>query len=216
MNAKGESTAPPVERQFTLKVKNNTLLFRTSSYRAERGSVLHSGIYNRELTSSLVAGGLLLAVAIAAVFAGVPVTWLHFALAAAAFVGLFIFFRVYVFFEDFLEVTIRRDKGSITIFRKGLRSFRRTEPLREVTGIIKGFTVIAPENPDGIKFVEKVALQHGTVIPGFGEVREYHTVNVEFRGGDTVMVFSTRERADAEEVLAAMRKFTEGMLAKED
>jgi hypothetical protein len=216
MNAGGGSAAPEVERQFTLKVKNNTLLFRTSSYRAERGSVLHSGIYNRELTSSLVAGGLLVAVAIAVVLAGMSVTGYHFALAAAAFVGLFIFFRVYVFFEDFLEVIIRRDKGHISVFRKGFRSLRRAAPLREVTGIRKGFTVIAPENPDGIKFVEKVALQHGTVIPGFGEVREYHTVNVEFSGGDTVMVFSTVEKADADEVLAAMRRFTEGRLAKED
>jgi len=193
--------------EYTLNKKKDVLVFRTSSYKAEAGSFLHSGIYNRELTSSLVAGGVLIALAIAVIAKGVKVANWHYLLAVGLFAGLFIFFRMMVFYEDYLETTINRKRGYISIFRKGFLSKRRVVPFAEMEGFRRGYTAIAPENPDGIAFVEKVALQHGTVIPGFGEVKEFYTVNVELRDGETVMVFSSRDSAQARLVLEELRQF---------
>lgn len=193
--------------EYTLDKRKNVLVLRTSSYRAEAGSFLHSGIYNRELTASLAAGGALIALAIALIAKGVKVASWHYLLAAGLFVGLFIFFRMMVFYEDYLETTIHGRKGCISIFRKGFLSKKRTVPFADVEGFRRGYTAIAPENPDGIAFVEKVALQHGTVIPGFGEVKEFYTVNVELRGGETIMVFSSPDSAQARLVQEELRQF---------
>jgi hypothetical protein len=43
-------------KTYQLDIKDNILIFRTTFFKAEKGSVLHSGIYNRELASSLLAG----------------------------------------------------------------------------------------------------------------------------------------------------------------
>lgn len=193
--------------EYTLNRKENVLVLRTTSYKAEPGSVLHSGIYNRELTSSLAAGGVLIALAIAVIAKGVHVASWHYLVAAGLFVGLFMFFRMLVFYEDYLETTIHRGKGYVSVFRKGFISKTRTVPLAEVEGFRRGYTAFAPENPDGIAFVEKVALQHGTVIPGFGEVKEFYTVNLELKDGETIMVFSTRDSAQARLVLEELRQF---------
>jgi hypothetical protein len=204
------------ERDYTLGIKKDRLVFRSTSFRAERGSVLHSGIYNRELTSSLAAGGLVAALSVALFYAGVDSTPLHLAGYALLFVVLFVLLRVYVFYEEFLETVIDKGEKTLSVFRKGLPSEKSAVPLSELAGIRKGYTAIVPENPDGVRFVEKIALQHGTVIPGFGDVKEYHTVNLEFRDGDTLMVFSTEDDATAEEVLGIMRKFTGGERAPSD
>ncbi|MDI6728785.1 MAG: hypothetical protein QMD44_07690, partial [Thermodesulfovibrionales bacterium] len=79
-------------KAYQINIKDNMLIFRTSSFRAEKGSVLHSGIYNRELASSLAAGALvmLLGFFFAASF---KITTVHFVVALLLFVIFFIVFR---------------------------------------------------------------------------------------------------------------------------
>jgi hypothetical protein len=204
------------EQSYTLNIKRDRLMFRSTSFRAERGSVLHSGIYSRELASSLVAGGLVALLSVVLFYADVESTSLHIGGYAVLFVVLFVLLRVYVFYEEFLETVIDKGEKTLTVFRKGLPSEKTTVPLAELAGIRKGYTAIAPENPDGVRFVEKIALQHGTAIPGFGELKEYHTVNLEFSDGDTLMVFSTENAATAEEVLGLMNKFVGVQSAQAD
>ena len=204
------------EQDYTLSIKKDKLIFRSTSFRAERGSVLHSGIYNRELTASLAAGGLVAALSVGLFSAGVESRPLFIGGYAVLFVVLFVLLRLFVFYEEFLETVIDKGEETLSVFRKGLPSERSEVPLSELAGIRKGYTAIVPENPDGVKFVEKIALQHGTVIPGFGDLKEYHTVNLELRNGDTLMVFSSEDDATAEEVLGIMRKFTGGERAQAD
>ncbi len=204
------------KREYTINIKNSKLVFRTSSYRAEKGSMLHSGIYNREFTSSIVAGAVLMAIALAATLGGMKITPVHYVFAGALFIALFILFRVYVFFESYLQAVIDKSRGELSIYIKGVISRKFRAPLSELTGIRKGYTVIAPENVDGIRVVEKIALQHGMVIPGFGEVKQYHTVNFEFRNGETPMVFSSEDAAQVEEALEIMNRFVGGSIAQED
>jgi hypothetical protein len=66
---------------------------------------------------------------------------------------------------------------------------------------------VTPENPDGIRLVEQVALQHGTVIPGFGKTSEFYTVEMEFKNGKRITIFSSEEPSMAEDVRAKLSGF---------
>jgi hypothetical protein len=204
------------KREYTINIKNSKLVFMTTSYRAEKGSVLHAGIYNREFASSVASGAVLMALAITAILRGIAIAPVHYVFAGALFIALFILFRVYVFFESRLQAIIDKSRGELSIYIKGVISRKFSAPLSELAGIRKGYTVIAPENVDGVRVVEKIALQHGTVIPGFGEVKQYHTVNFEFRNGETPMVFSSEDAAQVEEALEIMNRFVGGSIAQED
>ena len=41
------------DRPYRIKISEGKMIFQTASYKAEKGSVLHSGIYNSEMTSRL-------------------------------------------------------------------------------------------------------------------------------------------------------------------
>jgi hypothetical protein len=193
--------------EYRLDIKDGALMLNTASFRAEEGSVLHSGIYNRELTSSLAAGALTLAVVIALFFSGLAMTALCPALAVLAFVTSFVLFRVFVFYDSHLRAVIDRSKGTVTVVTKKMFGRESSYPLDALEDVITGRVVFTPENPDGIEVVEKIALQHGTVIPGFGETKELHTVEFMFEDGRKVMVFSSREPAEAGALAGEIRSF---------
>jgi len=203
-------------REYELRIRGSVLSFRTGSFRAEPGSALHSGIYNRELVASLVAGAVLVIIALFAVIKGVDVRGPHYIGAVAVFALLTFLVRVYVFYEEYLELTIDRDKGIIDLLVRRMTMKRYKWALGELTGVCRGLTVIAPENRDGIDIVKKISLQHGMVIPGFGESKEYHSVNLEFGELNTIAVFNTEEPGEADAVSEVLKKFVGGGSAKKD
>lgn len=198
------------QKSYRLKLTTRRLELATTSFETEAGSMLHGGIYNRELASSLAAGAVLVFAAIITVYLGIKPGFYEYLMAAILFVVLFLAFRVFVFFERRLVVTIDKAGGLVTVFIKGVVGKMKRVPIEELTGIKRGYTVIAPENLDGIRVVEKVALQHGTVIPGFGDLKEFHTVNLLFKDGRGITVFSSPDPKDTEEVLYAMKRFVGG------
>jgi hypothetical protein len=202
------------DREYQLKIRGSVLRFRTGSFRAEVGSALHSGIYNRELVSSLAAGAVIVVIAILAIIKGVEVGAAHYIGAVVLFGLLTFLFRVYVLYEEYLELTIDREHGVLEVTVKQMTKKHIKRPLSDLTGVVKGYTVIAPDNPDGIDIVKNISMQHGMVIPGFGESREYHSVNLEFGGLDTMSIFSTEETDEAEAVSQVINKFVGGGSAK--
>lgn len=194
---------------YQIDIKDNTLVFRTSSFKAEKGSVLHSGIYNRELASSLAAGALimLLGFFFATRF---KITTIHFTAALLIFVIFFLLFRTYVFLEPVLRVTVDKQNGNIDITLERIFGKRRISlPITELDNIRQDYLSVTPENPDGIRFVEQVALQHGTVIPGFGKTAEFYTVEMEFKNGKRFIVFSSEEPSKAEKIATKFKNFIE-------
>ena len=190
---------------YSFDIKDKILAFRTTSFRAEKGSVLHSGIYNREMASTLAAGACI--VLLAFFFASRPLrSPVFFISALLLFVLLFLFLRTFVFPEKLLQAVIDKGNNVVCIMRTGFfRMEKQLFPLAEVEGIREDFKAIASENPDGIKIVEKVALQHGTVIPGFGASAEFYTVELEFKDAERVMVFSSGDHSEADEVARTFR-----------
>lgn len=195
---------------YQMDIKDNMLVFKTTSFKAEKGSMLHSGIYNRELASSLVAGALIL---LSGFFfaARYKITAIHFLAAMLIFAALFIGFRTYIFREPLLSVIIDKDKKEINfslnkIFRKKNFSFL----LSDLKNIRQDYVSIVPENSEGIKFVEKIALQHGSIIPGFGKTEEFYTVLMEHKGGQMIVIFSSHERSMADDIATKFKNFIEG------
>ena len=187
-------------------MKGNELIFRTASFSAEGRSVLHGGIYNRELSASLASGAVIVVSGL--LLAGhLKITAPVFVAFVILFAALFMIFRMYIFREPSLEAVFDAGKGIITVsVRKGIRSISRSYPLNRLSDISLGHVTVQPRNIDGIEIVEKVALQHGTVIPGFGKKEDFYTVTLDFEG-DKVVVFSGKERQGAEAVASELKKY---------
>ncbi|MGD0283694.1 MAG: hypothetical protein ABSB95_15190 [Dissulfurispiraceae bacterium] len=193
---------------------NDTVLaFQTSSFSAEKGSVLHTGIYNRETAAILAAGACIILLGF---FFASRLVFSAILLVAALllFVPLFLFFRTFIFIETILRVVIDRKNNAVAIMRKGFsKAERQLYPLAELENVREDYREVAAENPDGVRIVKKISLQHGTVIPGFGETAKFYTVSLEFRNDDgyreNILVFSSQDSAEADNVMKTFRKFIE-------
>lgn len=192
--------------RYRLEMKDNTLSFRTVCFKAEKGSVLHTDIFNRELAAMLSAGAI---VTIAGIFfvLNFKITFIYYVMALALFGVSFFILRSYVFHEPVLCAVFDRGRGVIDIaVKKILGEIKETYNISEVEEIRLRHIVMKPENPDGIKVVMNVSLQHGTVIPGFGEEENFYTVQLHFRKKD-VLLFSSKDRAEAQKVMAEIKGF---------
>ncbi len=194
---------------YFFDINDNVLVFRTASFRAEKGSMLHSGIYNRETASTFAAGACMLLLGF--FFASRPrLSTISFIAPLLLFVLLFLFFRTFIFRETFLQAIINKGNNVIAITRKGFfRMKKKVFPLSELEGIREDYKELVSTNPDGIKIVEKIALQHGAVIPDFGAAAEFYTVEFEFKDSGRVMVFSSRDYSEADNVARTFKNFIE-------
>lgn len=196
--------------KYRIEMEDNTLIFSTAFFKAEKGSILHSGIYSRELASFLAAGALLI---IAGFFfaKSIKITVTYFFAGIILFALLSLFFRAYLFNEARLEVVIDKGKDLITCTTLKLTG-KRTEviPVSELASFVQGSVIFKPENPDGVKVVEAIALQHGTVIPGFGEEMKIATAEIELKHGGRKVIFASESAEDANSVIKEMKGFLEG------
>lgn len=196
--------------KYQIEMNDNMLIFRTASYKAEKGSILHSGVFSRELASFLAAGAVLTALGFFFV-SNFKIITIHFIAAVFLFAALALFFRTYMFQEAHLDVVFDKGKGKIiTTLKKAVGKDIRLYLMSELSGINSGQVTFKPENPDGVKVVENIALQHGTVIPGFGEVMVFNTVKMEFKQGDPVIIFASELKDETESIIKKLRKFLEG------
>jgi hypothetical protein len=181
-------------------------VFRTGSFSSEGRSVLHSGIYNRELSSSLAAGAavLMFGLFFARYF---KLSAVFFIVTIVLFAVLFVSLRIYIFREPALEAVFDKGKMTITIsIRKRIRNVVRSFPMGKLSGIALDHVTVQPQNMDGVEFVEKIALQHGTVIPGFGKKEDFYTMSLDFQG-EKVVIFSARDKQSAEAAASELRKY---------
>ncbi len=193
---------------YELKITGSQLIFTTTSFVAEKGSMLHSGIYNRELASSLASGACIALLGFFFASRG-SVTAFHFVLSIVLFVFFFLFFRRYVFIKPYLELVIDKSRAIIEILVKSaLIKHRSAYPLSEIDILLDKKT-FEPENQDGIRLVEKVALQHGTAIPGFGERSDFYTLELNVGSNRRVMIFSSDDIAEVNEISAKIKNFIE-------
>lgn len=172
------------------------LVFRTTSFVADRGSVLHSGIYNREF-SSVLASFALAGIAYFLLVTGFGEKSVFYAVFLVLFIGTFPLLRIYVFRERYREAVFDRADGTVEISRLWMRrKVLLNKPLESISGIRIDTTKTETVNPDGVEFVEKISAQHGTVIPGFGEEATFYSLKLGFTDGTESTLFADRNMQD--------------------
>ena len=192
---------------YDLSIEDGTLRLRTGSYSTGHGSVLHSGIYNPELISSLAAGAFLILIFVIALAVGIKITVAYYIAGGAVFFALLFLFRMFVFYEEFLSAVIDRGADTVSVkINKALPDLRVFK-LPELQAISLGTVHLEPENPDGVDFVKRISAQHGAPIPGFGVKKDLHTVALRFSGDRDVVVFSTEQEDDARELARKLEDF---------
>jgi len=199
------------EKPYQIERKGNTVVLKTTSFRTERRSVLHSGVFNRELASSLAAGAVIL---VQSFFFALyfRITVIYLIAVVFLFAALFILFRIYVFREAVLETVFDNEKGTVTIsLKRTIGTSVKSYSLGALRAIRLGHVSTQPDNIDAVRLVERVALQHGTVIPGFGKTEDFYTVELDF-DGEKPVIFSAGDREGAVSMLTELKSSLSGFL----
>ncbi|MCI0469023.1 MAG: hypothetical protein L0Y62_03035 [Nitrospirae bacterium] len=191
---------------YQIFITDNILTLKTSSFKAEKGSILDSGIYNREFASILAAGSIML---LALFFFAIKarLSAVNFFTAFSVFILLFFFFRRVIFRETHLEAAFDRTKRRVNISLSGIIKKNRSYSMDDIVEIRQGHIRINPTNEDGIRLVEQIALHHGSVMPGFGMTSEFYTVDLLWKDNKTITLFSSEDKDEADYVLEKFREF---------
>ncbi len=175
---------------YTLAQDAARLVFRTTRFVADKGSVLHSGIYNREF-SSVLASFALAGIAYFLLVTSFGKETVFYAFFMLLFIGTFPLFRTYVFRERYCEAVFDRTAATVEIRHVGIRSkVLLNKPLENICGIRIDTKKTEIVNRDGVAFVEKISAQHGTVIPGFGEEKTFYSLRLKFTDGTEQTLFA--------------------------
>jgi len=183
-------------RNYTVITEEDKLIFTTPTYRADADSVLHSGIYNREFSSALVSA-VVAGIAYMLVVFNTGNTIVRSLVFLLTFTVSFPFFRKFVFKEGLLEVVFNAVSGEVKIYTSWM-----TKRLKETISIknIKDITIESRkhevENPDAVRFVKQISLQHGTVIPGFGEEKLLFLLKLHLSDGSEKIIYSDSNMQD--------------------
>lgn len=201
---------------FELEVTPQGLRFKTATYIAGEGSALHGNIFNRELVSSLMAGAALVAVAMIAVRMGIKPSLIYALAAIVFFTIVFLLARFFVLMEPVLEAEITADGVTVSSGPR-LRKRKRSWPRTGLKHISTAVVIVDPvKNKDGLQVVEKIALQHGMHMDGFGERKEFHTVGLVFENGGSAVLFATLVIAQAGRLVEELTKYTGVGVAQEN
>jgi len=168
---------------------DNILTFTATSFKAEKTSVLPSGVYSKEFSSMLLASAL-------CVFVYMLTDVINStAIRSAIFLLFFIIFfygsRKYIFYDKKLKVEFNNNSKSVLITRPGI-IMGKTEkmPLSSIRSVEIGNKKFTPDNPDGAAFVEKISAQHGSYVLGLGEEEEFVTLSLMLTDGTERVIFA--------------------------
>ena len=194
------------EKSYSIKTEGKTLVFRTSTFKAEKSSALHSGVYSKEFMSILFASGacmfvyMLLSPSLTGLYL---YTALIFTL-AAAFTGA----RRHIFKEKYLEAVFDTSSGSARLIHVGAFSKKSEEiPFVDIDSVEIDTKRFEPENKDGADFVQKISIQHGSAVPGLGEPEEFITLSLRLKDGSERIIYAGNVKEEPEVPVQEIRKF---------
>lgn len=177
-------------RNYTINRGVDKLIFTTPAFTNELDSVLHSGIYNREFTSVLAASVTagLASFALIMIYGRSMFSYIVFILISIA--G-FPFFRRFVFKDRYTETVFNKSAGRVEIYLQGfIKKKKNIIEIKDIVNVKIERKKTEVKNPDGTEFVKKISLQHGTVIPGFGEEMELFMLKLVLTGGNDRLLYA--------------------------
>lgn len=183
------------------------LIFSTENFLVEKSSVLHSGIFNKEFSSMLSS----------AAFAGALYVILirsyghssiSYLLTAILFIAGFPLFRKFVFRDRQMETVFDLSSGRVEIALKGLkRKIKESFPAKDISGMVIEKETEEIVNPDGMAFVEKISLQHGAVIPGFGQEKILYILKLRLADNTDRIIYADSNMDDVISVHGELKEF---------
>lgn len=181
---------------YRIRMEGNRLIFTTPSFRVGPESVLHSGIYNREFSSML--GSAAAAGAIYVMFMMNSISTMISAMVfILVFAAGFLFFRKFIFKESLMEVVFDAGSGKVKIFTSWIAMrLRETIAIKDIEKISIERMGKEVKNPDAVQFVEKIAAQHGTAIPGFGQEKVLFLLHLHLTDGGRRTIYSDSSMQD--------------------
>ena len=194
------------KKSYSIKTEGMTLIFRTSSFKAEKSSVLHSGVYSKEFMSILFASGACMFVymLLSPSLGGLSLYSALLLMLVAAFIGA----RKYIFKEKYFEAVFNRSSGTARLIYPGAFSKKTEEiPLANIDSVEIDTKRFEPENKDGADFVQKISIQHGSPVPGLGEPEEFVTLSLRLKDGSERIIYAGNVKDEPEVPVQEIREF---------
>lgn len=178
-------------KKYQINIEKDTLTFTTSSFKAEKQSVLHKGIYTREFSSMLFASAAAIVSYLVFRLISSDTVFIHYLIIIFLFIGAFLGAEKFLFREKYLMAVFNKPENIVTITRSEmLRKRIEKIPLKSIRSVEAGIKKFTPENIDGIKFVEKISLQHGSFIPGLADEEEFVTLSLQLSDGSDRIIYA--------------------------
>ncbi len=180
-------------RKYSIRRTGSLLTFRTASFSDETASVLHTGIYNREF-ASVLASLALAGFVYLLLETHFEKTVLFNIVFIVVFIGGFPLFRTFIFRERYLETVFDTAAGKADLFFAGVtRRKKESIALADIGQVLIESRKQKIENPDGVEFVEKISLQHGVAIPGFGEETVRYLLKLKLADGTYRTIYADKD-----------------------
>ncbi len=195
-------------KTYRIETEGDRLIFSTSSFKAEKSSFLHKDIYTKEFTSALFASAICMFTYLVIAFVSYEIVFIHYLIIIAVFIIAFFISRIFLFKEKYLTVVFDKSNNLVSITRPGF-IIKSTEqiPLNNINSIDVGSKKFIPENLDGIKFVEKISLQHGIYVSGLGDEEEYITLSLRLSDGSEKTIYAGNAKEEPEIPLKEIKQF---------
>jgi hypothetical protein len=189
---------------YELNIVDNILTFTTASFKAEKTSVLPSGVYSKEFSSMMLASALCTFVYMFTDF--INSTALRSAIFLLFFILFFFGTRKYIFYDKKLKVKFNNNANTVLITRPGIILSKTEElPFSKIRSVEIGNKIFTPDNPDGVAFVEKISAQHGSFVPGLGDEEEFVTLSLKLYDGTERVIFAGHVEDEPEIPLIKIR-----------
>jgi hypothetical protein len=195
-------------KKYQLTVEHNKLIFTTSSFKAEKTSVLHSGVYTKEFASMLFASATSLLAYMLSGSLSSNLNIIRYLVITFVFIISFLGSRKFVFKERFLKVIFNKSDNTVSVIRPGIiRKNIEKIPLQNIVSIELGSKKFIPQNIDGINFVQKISLQHGSAVPGLSEEEEFITLLLKLTDGTERVIYAGKIEEEPEVPLKTIKDF---------
>ncbi|MBN2653751.1 MAG: hypothetical protein JXR79_01365 [Nitrospirae bacterium] len=204
------------DRCFIISDDDNVLDFSTSSFSTLQHSALHSGAFNSELASSVAAGTVMMLLLI--IMRGSIAFSLSVLIAGVSIYGLlFLLFRRFVIKEPHLQARFSRADRSVEIIRtRFFFKIRQRHAFDQIEAALLKEIAHSFTNPDGIDVVEKIALDHNTVMIGFGKPDHLYAAALRLADQREIVLFSSENREHADKIIEKINQFLEVKDAETD
>ncbi len=179
------------KNNYQLKIEDDRLVFSTSSFRAEKTSVLHSGVYTREFSSMLFASAVTVFAHMAIISININTAVFRYLIIIFLFVVSFLGAHKFIFKEKHIEVIFDKPEKTALITRYGI-IIKKTEkiPFSSIKSVELGSRKFVPENIDGIEFVQRISAQHGSAMPELSNEEEFITLSLNLTDGSEKIIYA--------------------------